>query len=41
MAITLANTYAIRYGFIDKKFMETVCQIFEIESQYLIKPKQI
>ena len=41
MAITLTNTYATRYGFIDEKFAETVCQILEIEPQCLIKPKQI
>ena len=40
-ATTLANTYAIGYGFIDEKFAETVCQVLEIESQRLIKPKQI
>ena len=31
MAIILANTYAIRYTFIDKKFVKTVCQVLEIE----------
>ena len=41
MAITLTNTCATRYGFIDEKFVETVCQILEIEPQCLIKPKQI
>ena len=39
MATILANTYVTGYGFIDKKFAEIVCQILEIESQYLIKPK--
>ena len=41
MAITLANTCAPGYSFIDKEFAETVCQVLEIESQHLIKPKQI
>ena len=41
MAITLANTYTIEYGFIDKEFAEKVCQVFKIKSQYLIKSKQI
>ena len=41
MATTLANTCAIRYGFINKEFAETVYQVFEIELQCLIKPKQI
>ena len=41
MAITLANIYAIRYGFIDKKFAKIICQILKIKSQCLIKPKQI
>ena len=31
MATTLADTYATRYGFIDEKFIETVCQDLEIE----------
>lgn len=30
MAIILANTYTIRYSSIDKKFVETGCQVFEI-----------
>ena len=40
-ATTLADTCATRYGFIDEKFVETVCQVLEIELQRLIKPKQI
>ena len=40
-AITLANTCATGYGFIDEKFAETVCQALEIKPQRLIKPKQI
>ena len=39
--ILLADTYAIRYGFIDKKFVEEVCQVLKIKSQRLIKLKQI
>lgn len=39
MAIILANTYAIRYDFINEKFIEIICQIFEIKSQYLIQLK--
>ena len=41
MAITLANTCATRYSFIDEEFAKTVCQILEIKPQCLIKPKQI
>ena len=41
MTIILANTCATRYGFINEKFAETVCQILEIEPQRLIKLKQI
>ena len=40
-ATTLANTCATRYGFINEKFVETVCQILEIKLQYRIKLKQI
>ncbi len=40
-ATTLADTCATGYGFIDKEFAETVCQVLEIEPQRLIKPKQI
>ena len=40
-AKNIANTCAIRYGFIDKKFEKTVCQVLEIKPQCLIKPKQI
>ena len=40
-ATTLANTCATGYGFIDKEFTETVCQVLEIEPQRLIKSKQI
>lgn len=39
MAIILANTYTIGYSSIDKKFVETVCQVFEIKLQCLIKSK--
>lgn len=39
MAVILANTYAIGYDFIDEKFIEIICQIFEIKSQYLMKLK--
>ena len=31
MAITLANTCASGYGFIDKEFAEIVCQVLEIK----------
>ena len=41
MATTLANICAIGYDFIDEEFMETVCQILEMELQRLIKPKHI
>ena len=41
MSIILANTYITRYDFINEKFAEIVCQVFKIEPQYLIKPKQI
>lgn len=41
MAIALANTCAIGYGFIDKKFAEKACQVLKIEPQCLIKSKQI
>ena len=37
MTTILANTCATRYYFIDKKFMETVCQVLEIKLQRLIK----
>ncbi len=40
-AITLVDTCATRYGFIDEKFAEIVCQTFEIEPQRLTKPKPI
>ena len=36
MAIILANIYATRYEFVNKKFVEIICQIFEIKSQCLI-----
>lgn len=39
MAIILADTCAIKYGFINEKFEETVCQVLEIKLQCLIKPK--
>lgn len=38
---TLANIYATRCGFINEEFVESVCQILEIQSQYSIKLKQI
>ena len=41
MSKILANTYATEYGFIDKEFVEIVCQVLEIKSRRLIKPKQI
>ena len=40
-AITLVDTYATGYGFIDEKFAEIVCQTLEIEPQRLTKPKPI
>ena len=30
-AISLANTYATGYGFIDEEFAEKVCQVLEIQ----------
>ncbi len=39
--IILVDTCAIRYGFIDEKFVEMVCQTLEIEPQRLTKPKSI
>ena len=39
--ILLANTFAIRYGFINEKFVEKVCQVFETKLQRIIKPKII
>lgn len=41
MATLLVNIYATRYSFINKKFVEIVYQVFEIEPQCLTKPKQI
>ena len=41
IAITLANTCATGYSFIDEKFAEKVCQILEIKPQCPIKLKQI
>ena len=41
MTTILTNTYAIGYSFINEEFGEKVCQVFEIKSQRLIKPKQI
>ena len=41
MATILANIYTTGYSFIDKDFTESVCQILEMETQRLIKPKQI
>ncbi len=40
-AITLVDTCATGYGFIDEKFAKIVCQILEIEPQCLTKPKPI
>ncbi len=40
-AITLVDTCATRYGFIDEKFAEIVCQTLEIKPQRLTKPKPI
>lgn len=40
-AITLAGTYSTEYYFIDKKFVEIICQVFESKPQCLIKFKQI
>ena len=40
-ATTLADTYSIRYGFINEKFVEIICQILEIKPQRLIKIKKI
>ena len=31
IATTLANTCATKYDFIDKKFVKTICQVFEIK----------
>ena len=31
MATTLTNTYATGYSFINKEFVETVCQVVEIQ----------
>lgn len=31
MATIFVNTYATKYGYIDKKFMEKICQVFEIK----------
>lgn len=33
IAITLANTYAIGYDFLDKKFLKTICQVLEIKPE--------
>lgn len=41
MVTILANIFATGYGFINEKFVKTICQILEIKLQYLIKPKQI
>ena len=41
MVTTLADTYTTGYGFIDEEIAETVCQVLEIKSHHLIKPKQI
>ena len=39
MAIISTDIYAIKYGFIDKKFVETACQILKIKLDYLMKSK--
>lgn len=39
--ITLINTYAIGYGFINKKFVEIVCKTLEIKFQHPTKSKLI
>ena len=41
MATILANICVTEYSFIDEKFAQTICQILEIELQYLIKSKHI
>ena len=40
-AITLVDTGAIRFGFIDEKFAEIVCKKLEIQPQCLTKTKSI
>ncbi len=40
-AAILVDTYAIGFGFIDKKFVEIVCKKLEIQYQCLTKPKPI
>lgn len=40
-AITLVDTCTTRYGFIDENFAEYVCQVLQIKTQRLIKPKPI
>lgn len=39
--ISLANNCATRYDFIDEKFAEIICQVFEITLQRWIKSKKI
>ena len=41
MVTISTNTYVTGYSFINKKFAEKVCQVFETKLQFLIKPKQI
>ena len=41
MVITLLDTCATRFGFIDKKSAEIVCERLKIQPQYLTKPKPI
>ena len=41
MVTILADTCATKDNFIDKKFAKTICHIFEIKPQRLIKLKQI
>lgn len=39
--IILVDTCTSGYNFIDEKFVEIICQMLEIESHHLIKPKPI
>lgn len=41
MATILTNTYTILYGCINKEFAKTICQVLQIQSQRLTKPKKI
>ena len=40
-AITLVNTYATGFGFIDEKFAVIICEKLEIQPQRLTKSKPI